>query len=42
MDGSTINCDITKWEGRPNIWHNLRGNTITLFFKLNNEYMNNK
>ena len=30
----------TKREG--NIWHNLGGNTIILFFNINNEYMNNK
>ena len=29
----------TKREG--NIWHNLGGNTMILFFNLNNEYMNN-
>jgi len=29
-----------KREG--NIWHNLGGNTIILFFNINNEYMNNK
>jgi len=25
-----------------NIWHNLAGNTIKLFFNINNDYMNNK
>ena len=30
----------TKREG--NIWHNLGGNTIILFFNINNEYMNNR
>ena len=30
----------TKREG--NIWHNLGENTITLFFNINNEYMNKK
>jgi len=30
----------TKKEG--NIWHNLGGNTIILFFNINNEYMNKK
>jgi len=30
----------TKREG--NIWHNLGGNTIILFYNINNEYMNNK
>ena len=30
----------TKREG--NIWHNLWGNKIILFFNINNEYMNNK
>ena len=25
-----------------NIWHNLGGNTIILFYNINNEYMNNK
>jgi len=30
----------TKREG--NIWHNLGGNTIILFFNINNGYMNNK
>jgi len=29
----------TKREG--NIWHNLGGNTIILFFNINKEYMNN-
>jgi len=29
-----------KREG--NIWHNLGGNTIILFYNINNEYMNNK
>ena len=30
----------TKREG--NIWHSLGGNTIILFFNIDNEYMNNK
>ena len=30
----------TKREG--NIWHNLGGNTIILFFNHNNQYINNK
>ena len=30
----------TKREG--NIWHNLGGNTIILFYNINNEYVNNK
>ena len=32
--------DQTKREG--NIWHILGGNTIILFYNINNEYMNNK
>ena len=27
---------------KSNIWHNLGGNTIILFFNIKNEYMNNK
>ena len=30
----------TKKEG--NIWHKLGGNTIILFYNINNEYINNK
>ena len=35
-----LNMLITQREG--NIWHNLAGNTMILFFNPNIEYMNNK
>ena len=37
---SILYAGQTKREG--NIWHNLGGNIIILFFNINNEYMNKK
>ena len=33
---------VGQTKREDNIWHNLRGSTLTLFFNLNNEYINNK
>ena len=39
MSKCFLHAGHIKREG--NIWHNLGGNTIILFFNINNEYMNN-
>ena len=39
-----IKCDLYTGQSKRecNIWHDLGGNTIILFFNLDNEFMNNK